>query len=240
ALADRDGYTAWWLRRHAEVDGRRLGLLRAPDDDTFAGLLDVLDHPAAPALAAALAPTSVDDTDLAAVLLDRLADPERTATPDVVTRTHRELAAAAARGVLDLDELGLPARVRSLAGTVTDPDVAVVLDRPHLAAIVPPERIVLGAFDTATALADLLDLPLASAAIHAEVLGDGAASAWDREPDAVLACVALGLPLPNGPVVVHDDLVVRVAGAVEGDVAVPWWVDDAGRTHLRRRIGGGA
>ncbi|MCL2535983.1 MAG: ATP-binding protein, partial [Nocardiaceae bacterium] len=52
ALADRDGYTAWWLRRHAEVDGRRLGLLRAPDDDTFAGLLDVLDHPAAPALAA--------------------------------------------------------------------------------------------------------------------------------------------------------------------------------------------
>ncbi len=241
ALSDRDGYTAWWLRRHAEVDGRPLGLLRAPDDDTFAGLLDVLDHPAAPALAPALAPASVDDTELAAVLLDRLADPERTATPDVVTRTHRLLAAAAARGVLDLDELGLPARVRSLAGTVTEPDVALVLDRPHLGAVVPSERIVLGAFDTASALADLLDLPLASAAIHAEVLGDGDVSAWDREPDAVLACAALGLPLPNGPVVVHDDLVVRLTGAGEGDVAVPWWVDDAGRTHFRRwRVGGDA
>lgn len=241
ALADRDGYTAWWLRRHAEIDGRRLGLLRAPDDDTFAGLLDVLDHPAAPALAAALAPTSVDDTELAGVLLDRLADPERTATPDVVTRTHRQLAAAAARGVLDLDELGLPARVRSLAGTVTDPDVALVLDRPHLGAVVPPERIVLGAFDTAAALADLLDLPLASAAIHADVLGDGDVSAWDREPGAVLACTALGLPLPSGPVVVHDDLVVRLTGAVDADVAVPWWVDADGRAHIRRRrTGGGA
>ncbi|RVW07637.1 ATP-binding protein [Prescottella agglutinans] len=241
ALADRDGYTAWWLRRHAEIDGRRLGLLRAHDDDTFAGLLDVLDHPAAPALAAAMAPTSVDDTDLAGVLLGRLADPERTVTPDVVTRTHRLLAASAARGVLDLDELALPARVRSLAGTVAEPDVALVLDCPHLGAVVPPQRVVLGAFDTAAALADLLDLPLASAAIHAEVLGDGDVSAWDREPGAVLACTALGLPLPTGPVVVHDDLVVRLTGAVDGDVAVPWWVDDTGRTHIRRRrIGGGA
>lgn len=239
ALADRGGYTAWWLRRHAEIDGRPLGLLRAADDDTFAGLLDVLDHPAASALAAALAPASVDDTALAAVLLDRLADPERTVTPDVATRTHRLLGAAAARGVLDLDDLVLPARVRSLAGTVAEPDVALVLDRPHLGALVPPERLVLGAFDTAAALADLLDLPLASTAIDAVVLGDGRVSSWDREPGAVLACAALGLTLPSGPVVVHDELVVRSSGAVEGDVAVPWWVDADGRTHCRRwRVGG--
>ncbi|WP_114723006.1 sacsin N-terminal ATP-binding-like domain-containing protein [Rhodococcus sp. AG1013] len=235
ALADRDGYTAWWLRTHAEIDGRRLGLLRAPDDDTFAGLLDVFDHPAAPALAGALAPTAVDDTGLARVLLDRLADPERTPTPDVVTRTHRLLAAAADRGVLDLDELGLPSGVRSLAGAVADPDVALVLDRAHLGAVVPPGRLVLGALDTAAALADLLDLPLASAAVHAQVLGDGETSTWDREPGAVLACTVLGLPLPSGSVVVHDELVVRLGGALDGDVAVAWWVDTDGRTHCRRR-----
>lgn len=240
ALADRAGYTAWWLRRHATVAGVPLGRLRAPDDHTFAGLLDALDHPSASALAAALAPAAVDDTALAAVLLARLADPERTVTPDVVTRTHRLLGAAAARGVLDLDALDLPPQVRSLAGTTTEPDVALVLDRPHLGAVIPPERIVLGAFETAAALADLLDLPLASTAIAADVVGAGRESAWDREPGAVLACAALGLPLPSGPVVVHDELVVRFRGAVEGDVTVPWWVDEDGRTHCRRWRGGGA
>ncbi|PTR28709.1 hypothetical protein C8K36_10370 [Rhodococcus sp. OK519] len=234
-LTDRDGYTAWWLRTHAEIDGRTLGLLRAPGDDTFAGLLDVLDHPAAPALAAALAPPIVDDNELAAVLLDRLADPERTPTPDVAVRAHRLLADAARRGVLDLDDLDLPAKVRALTGNVVDPDVALVLDRAHLAAVVPPERLVLGALDTASALADLLDLPLASAAIHADVVGDGEPSTWDREPGAVLACTALGLDLPTGGVVVHDDLVVRLGGALDGEVAVPWWIDDDGRVHCRRR-----
>lgn len=235
ALGDRTGYTAWWLRTHAEIDGRPLGLLRAADDDTFAGLLDVLDHPDAPALAAALAPRTVDDNALAAVLLDRLADPARTPSPDVVVRAHRLLAEAARRGVLDLDDLDLPAQVRSLTGAVVDPDVALVLDRAHLAAVVPPERLVLGALDTAAALADLLDLPLASAAVEARVVGDGEASAWDREPGAVLACAALGLALPSGDVVVHDDLVVRLGGALDGDVAVPFWIDDDGRAHLRRR-----
>nr|WP_235870969.1 ATP-binding protein [Rhodococcus spongiicola] len=241
ALADRNGYTAWWLRRHARIDGRPLAVLRARDDDTFAGLLDVLDHPAAPALAAALAPAVIDDTELAGVLLDRLADATRTVTPDVVARTHRLLGAAASRHVLDLDELILPSRVRSLAGTVVDPEDALVLDRAHLGAAIPPERIVLGAFETAPALADLLDLPLASTAIDAEILGDGEVSSWDREPGAVLACAALGMHLPTGPVVVHDALVVRTRGAVEGDVAVPWWVDDEGRTHLRRwQVGEGS
>ncbi|WP_242676603.1 ATP-binding protein [Rhodococcus sp. ABRD24] len=234
ALADRDGYTAWWLRTHAEVGAVPLGLLCGPEDDTFAGLLDVLDHPQAAALASALAPAEVDGTELAQVLLDRLADPERTPTPAVIARTHRLLADAADRGVLDLDELGLPAGVRSLAGTVADPDRALVLDRPYLGAVVPPARLVLGAFETADALADLLDLPLASTAIHAEVLGEGQPSSWDREPGAVLACAALGLALPSGPVQVHDRLVVQLSGALDGEVAVPWWVDADGHAHCAR------
>ncbi|WP_420881785.1 hypothetical protein, partial [Rhodococcus sp. (in: high G+C Gram-positive bacteria)] len=80
-----------------------------------------------------------------------------------------------------------------------------------------------------------LDLPLASAAIDARVVGDGEASTWDREPGAVLACTVLGLPLPVGGVVVHDDLVVRLGGALDGDVAVPFWIDEDGRAHCRRR-----
>ncbi|WP_280219113.1 sacsin N-terminal ATP-binding-like domain-containing protein, partial [Nocardia neocaledoniensis] len=41
-LADRDGYTAWWLHRHAHIDGVALGRLRHPDDDEFAGLLPAI------------------------------------------------------------------------------------------------------------------------------------------------------------------------------------------------------
>ncbi len=84
--------------------------------------------------------------------------------------------------MLDLDDLDLPAQVRSLTGAVVDPDVALVLDRAHLAAVVPPERLVLGALDTAAALADLLDLPLASAVVEARVVGDGEVSTGTASP----------------------------------------------------------
>ncbi len=45
AAAAADGYTAWWLRTHARVDGAPLGTFRAPSDESFAGLLDPFEHP---------------------------------------------------------------------------------------------------------------------------------------------------------------------------------------------------
>lgn len=231
ALSDRDGYTAWWLRMHARVDGQQLGHLRAPGNDTFVGLLDVLEHPAVEHLAATLAPRTVDSPELAQLLMDRLEDPTRDPSAAVTTRTHSLLADAAAAGVLDLEELQLPGRVRALSGALVDPVSALVLDRPWFGDAVPSDRLVVGNIAHADALADVLDVPLASAAVHVEVVGHGRSSSWPREPGAVLASVALGRELPDGPLVMHDRLTIRRSGAVEGEIDVPCWVDEDGVTH---------
>ncbi|MBH0120950.1 ATP-binding protein [Rhodococcus sp. CX] len=231
ALADRDGYTAWWLRTYAVLDGQPLGRLRAPDDTTFEGLLDPCPHPDADRLRACLASPVVDSTALAALLLDRLADPDRDPAPAVVAAAHGALAAAYASGVLDVAALDLPDAVRSIAGTVVDAADALVLDRPWLAAVVPAERIVMGTTATAGALAELLDLPLASDTVSAEPTGPGRATEWSREPQAVLAAATTGVPLPRGPLTVHDRLVVSCSGAVTGEREVAWWVDRSGTTH---------
>lgn len=232
ALADRDGYTAWWLRRHARIDGVPLGQWRAPDDDTFAGLLDALDHPDAAVLAPTLAGGVVDSVALAELLLDRLGDPARTPDAATIARTHRLLAEATAAGRLDLDALSPPVRVRAVDGTVADPSDALVLDRPWYAAALPPARLVVGDLASAPALADLLDLAPASDAVRGEVLGVGRGAQWGGESAAVLAAVTSGRPLPAGVVVVHESLMVRLTGAVRAEVAVPWWVDESGRTHV--------
>ena len=231
ALADRDGYTAWWLRTYAVLDGQPLGRLRAPDDLTFEGLLDPCPHPDAEQLRACLAASAVDSTALAALLLERLADPNRHPTPAVVAAAHSALAGAYGAGVLDVTELDLPDAVRSIAGTVVDATDGLVPDRPWLAAVIPAERIVIGATATARALAELLDLPLASDAVSAEPTGPGRATEWSREPQAVLAAATAGVPLPRGPLTVHERLVVRCAGAVTGEHDVAWWVDRSGTTH---------
>ncbi|MFD1810713.1 sacsin N-terminal ATP-binding-like domain-containing protein [Rhodococcus gannanensis] len=231
-LADRDGYSAWWLRRHAGVGGVPLAALRSPDDPTFDGLLDPLDHPHADALSGALAADRIERTETAELLLDRLADPQRTPAPAVIARTHRLLAEATAAGVLDLEALSPPTRVRAISGAVVDAGDAIVLDRPWIASVVPADRLVVGDLASAGALADLLDVAPSSEAVRGEVLGTGRAAEWVREPGAVLASVTTGRPLPAGEVVVHDALTVRLSGAVSGDTAVPWWVDEAGRTHV--------
>ncbi|MFC9550420.1 ATP-binding protein [Rhodococcus sp. NPDC056960] len=228
-LADRAGYTAWWLRHNAELDGQVLGLLRDPEDETFAGLLDPVDHPDSSAFAAALAPATVDSPELAQLLLDRLADPERHPTSAVIARAHSLLAAAA--HLLDLEEIHLPDYVRGLTGALVDPGDALVLDAPWLAAAAPRDRLVVGDLRTAAALADLLDVAVASTAIRGAVTSTGRDSSWDREPAAVLAFATLGRELPHGPVVVHHRLTVKLTGGVDSEIAVPWWVDDTGATH---------
>ncbi|MBC7307959.1 MAG: ATP-binding protein, partial [Dietzia sp.] len=111
-LADRDGYTAWWLHRHAHLDGIPLGRLRHPDDTEFAGLLPVFDAegihgPDLDALRPLLVQPDVMSAELAEELLDALADPAKTPAPEVIARTHTRLAEAVASGALDPRELDL-------------------------------------------------------------------------------------------------------------------------------------
>ncbi|MGQ4616743.1 sacsin N-terminal ATP-binding-like domain-containing protein [Nocardia sp. R7R-8] len=224
-LTDADGYTAWWLRRYARVDGTALGLLRHPADADFDGLLPAFTLAGVDpdACRAVLADPETITVELAAALLEALADAARTPSPDVVSRTHARLGAAVAAGLLDLADLRPPDRVRALTGAVADPEDAFVLDRPWFGLVVSPDRLVAGDTETASSLAALLDLPLVSEAVTAEVVSTGRRTTWAAEPLGIVLRQLFDLPPRAGELVVHHDLTVRLSGAIEATVAVPWW-----------------
>ncbi|MFI5780259.1 sacsin N-terminal ATP-binding-like domain-containing protein [Nocardia sp. NPDC051570] len=233
-LTDRDGYTTWWLRRHAHVDGVPLGLFRAPGDAVFAGLLPELGGfaPAdTQALRAVLADPESIGQELAAALLEALADPAKDPSPEAISQTHARLAAAA--DLLDLDALIPPERVRALSGVVVDAADALVLDRPWYGLAMPPDRLVVGDLEHARALADLLDLPLVSDVVTAEILDPGEPTSWAAEPFGVLLRLQFGRH--EGELVLHERLRVRLTGAYETVAEVPWWREGT-TTHVRRQV----
>lgn len=203
-------YTTWWLRRHAFVDGRRLGEFSAPGaDPVLHELLEPLTVELDPAAVRALGlPTSLADAD-PGLLLDRLADPS-------VHLGARSLTAVyAAVATFHPDTVEPPSRIRVSDGSTTrlvDPAEVVVADGPQwlqlgLPAVVPgPDP-----------LADVLGVELASDAYGSVVLAGGIVT---PVPDVVR------LVLPDGPptYVEHDDLVV--AGR-----PVDWWVDGDQMVH---------
>ncbi|WP_460722763.1 sacsin N-terminal ATP-binding-like domain-containing protein [Nocardia heshunensis] len=225
-LADRDGYTAWWLRQHAHIDGIPLGLMRHPDDTLFAGLLPQLPGFEANDLAVlrgVLADPEVLTTALAEELLDALADPARLPVPESISQTYALLAEALESGRLDAGELVLPGQVRALSGEVIPAADALVLDRPWLGPALPVDRLVVGDLATANSLAALLNLPLASEAVTAEVASSGRRTTWAAEPLGVLLRTQFDFTTPSGELEVHDELRVRLTGAYEATVAVAWW-----------------
>ncbi|QLY31653.1 ATP-binding protein [Nocardia huaxiensis] len=234
-LADRDGYTAWWLRQHAHIDGIPLGLMRHPDDKIFAGLLPLLpgfeSHDLA-VLRGVLAAPQVLTAQLAEELLDALADPARIPTPEAISETYRLLAETLAEGRLDTEDLVLPDRVRAISGAVIPAADALVLDLPWFGPALPADRLVVGDIESATALADLLDLPLASQAVVAKVTSEGHHTTWTAAPLGVLLRLQFGFPARTGELVVHEDLRVHLSGAYEGTVAVSWW-EDGDVTHVQ-------
>ncbi|MCW2672567.1 MAG: uncharacterized protein JWP14_1156 [Frankiales bacterium] len=181
-------YVTWWLARHRVLDGRRPATLRLPDADPLLhGLLDPTSHPLAERIGAVRRLEDVDP----ALLLERLADPSRHVRRDQVRAVHAHLSR--------LEDLPLPERVRAVVDgqlQVVPADDAVVVDRPDLLGRVSPYAVVPVPLADARALADALDLALAS-----EVLDDA--------------------DLPGaGPLVEHERLVVPTAGGVP--IAVPW------------------
>ncbi|WSJ16902.1 ATP-binding protein [Nocardia sp. NBC_01327] len=234
-LGDRDGYTAWWLRRHAHIDGIALGRMRHPDDTTFDGLLPVIPGFGAHdlrVLRAVLADPEVMSAELAEELMDALADPTRIPVPEAISQTHRRLAEGLADGILDVSDLDAPDRVRALTGAVIDAADALVLDQAWFGPALPADRLIVGDIDTAPSLAALLDLPLASQAVTAEVLGDGRRTTWSADPLGVLLRLQFGFSARTGELVIHDELRVRLTGAVDATVAVAWW-QDGDVTHIQ-------
>jgi hypothetical protein len=146
-------YTAWWLRGHPVLDGRRpAGLLAAGGDPLLRGLYDEADATGfddEQVLRALGVRTSVaallDEPGGAAELLDRLADPDREVSG---TQLHALYGALAD---LDPEQVTLPDELRAVVDgevRVVDAADAVVVDSPDLLAFtdgmpllpVPPSR----------------------------------------------------------------------------------------------------
>ncbi|MGW1609097.1 sacsin N-terminal ATP-binding-like domain-containing protein [Streptomyces sp. NPDC002285] len=130
-------YTAWWLRGHPVLDGRRpAGLLASGGDPLLRGLYDEADATGfedEQVLRALGVRTSVaallDEPGGAAELLDRLADPDRRVTSAQLHALYGALAD------LDPEQVTLPDELRAVIDgrvEVVDAADAVVVDSPDL------------------------------------------------------------------------------------------------------------
>ncbi|MFI6308024.1 sacsin N-terminal ATP-binding-like domain-containing protein [Amycolatopsis thailandensis] len=220
ALTEPGGHTGWWLARYALLDGHVPLDWRMPEAATLTGLYDVVPDSGLSKeilLAAGVRTELGSDAEDVEDLLDRLGDPERKVSPGLASRAH----AALAEYTVDVPA---PERVRAADGSAVDARDAVVLDVPWFAAVLTPERMVVSA-SGAVALAELLDLPVASG-LDAKVTEDGEYVPWTELSALRLAADQLGVELPDGGVLLHESLTVTFEDA-EHDVA--WWSD--GRLH---------
>jgi hypothetical protein len=203
-------YLRWWLRTHAVLDDVRPDRLRHPDGTELQGLYEPA-NTGPEVLELLRPPATVDDVladvDDAADLLDRLGDPARTVRPDVLRTVYARLADA-----LDGIDVDPPDRVRVAPDRVAED--AVVLDAPYLQPLV--DAPVVPAGGAPSAVADLLDLPMASELVRAPAPAGGRRVPWAELPGAVLAAARLGRDQLTGEVAVHDALTV-------GGRTVAWW-----------------
>ncbi|MEU5994587.1 hypothetical protein ABZ806_36910 [Spirillospora sp. NPDC047418] len=211
-------YTAWWLRRHPVLDGRRPGEFRLGGDESLAGLYDIAPEGLDERLLLALGVRTsleelLDEPGGAQELLDRLADPGR--------RVTRAQSGALWTALADAPDAVIepPEHVRAIVDgevEVVDAGDALVLDSPDLLPLLQGQPLVIAAQGRGARLAELLDLPLAGDEVPGEVESQGEKRSV---PDAVRAV------LPDAPVdyLAHDRLVV------DGE-DVPWWTRD-GEIH---------
>ncbi|WP_018656071.1 sacsin N-terminal ATP-binding-like domain-containing protein [Actinomadura flavalba] len=204
-------YTAWWLRARPVLDGRRPGEYRLPDSD-LAGLYDPAPADLDPRLLAALGVRTtlaalLDDPDGPAELLARLADPSRTVPRDHLSPLWTALAGR---------DVPPPTHVRALVdGTpeIVDASDALILDHPALIPLLTGQPLIVASYPEAEALAETLDLPLASDEIEGTVTSEGKKTEVPTQAHALL---------PNAPstYIHHEHLTVD-------QTPVDWWTTDS-------------
>ncbi|MFF7975302.1 sacsin N-terminal ATP-binding-like domain-containing protein [Streptomyces sp. NPDC007905] len=216
-------YTAWWLRGHPVLDGRRpAGLLAAGGDPLLRGLYDEADATGfddEQVLRALGVRTSVsallDEPGGAAELLDRLADPERSVTAAQLHGLYGALAE------LDPERVTLPDELRAVVDgrvTVVDAADAVVVDSPDLLPFTSGVPLLPVRPSRAAELAELFQVRRLSESVTGEVHSEGTEHDVP-EPVRVL----LGPRTPD-TYVEHEELIVD-------GVEIDWRLTDDGVLH---------
>ncbi|MER5630231.1 sacsin N-terminal ATP-binding-like domain-containing protein [Streptomyces nitrosporeus] len=206
-------YTAWWLRDHPVLGGRRpAGLRAAGGDPRLDGLYDAVDASGfddAQVLRALGVRTSLesllDEPGGAAELLGRLADGDRTVGPAQLHALYTEMAA------LDPEQVTLPDELRAVVDgevRVVDAADAVIADAPDVLPLAAGLPLLPVAPARAAELAELLQVRRLGESVEAGVTTEGEER---RVPDPVR--VLLGAATP-GTYVEHTEL---RAGGVELD-----------------------
>ncbi|MFB7449209.1 sacsin N-terminal ATP-binding-like domain-containing protein [Streptomyces sp. NPDC056194] len=206
-------YTAWWLRDHPVLDGRRPAGLRAEGSDPLlSGLYDSADATGfedEQVLRALGVRTSVasllDEPGGAAELLTRLADPSREVTGVQLHALYTALAD------LDPDQVTLPDELRAVVdGTlvVVDAAEALVADAPDLLPLAGGLPLLPVSPTRAADLAELFQVRRLSEAVEAEVTTVGEEH---EVPPSVHALLGPSTPVSY---IEHEEL---HAGGVELD-----------------------
>ncbi|MEV6106798.1 molecular chaperone Hsp90 [Streptomyces sp. NPDC051940] len=201
-------YTAWWLRGHPVLDGRRpAGLRAAGGDPLLEGLYEAADASAVDdeqvlralgirTSAAAL----LDEPGGAAELLGRLADPSLPVTPAQLHGLYSLLAD------LDPEQVTLPDELRAVvdgAPGVVDAADALVADAPDLVPLAAGRALVPVRPDRAAELAELLQIRRLSEVYEAPV--DVTGGETHPVPDSVRTLLGPAVPATY---VEHDELTV--------------------------------
>ncbi|MFG3212485.1 sacsin N-terminal ATP-binding-like domain-containing protein [Streptomyces tendae] len=216
-------YTAWWLRGHPVLGGRRpAGLRAAGGDPLLRGLYDEADATGfedEQVLRALGVRTSVaallDEPGGAAELLDRLADPDR---PVTAAQLHALYGALAD---LDPEQVTLPDEVRAVVDgevRVVDAADAVVVDSPDLLPFTSGVPLLPVRPARAAELAELFQVRRLSESVTGRVDSEGTEHDVP-EPVRVL----LGARTPAS-YVEHEELVVD-------GVEIDWRLTDDGALH---------
>ncbi|MET8667126.1 molecular chaperone Hsp90 [Streptomyces tendae] len=216
-------YTAWWLRGHPVLGGRRpAGLRAAGGDPLLRGLYEEADATGfedEQVLRALGVRTSVaallDEPGGAAELLDRLADPDRTVTAAQLHALYGALAD------LDPEQVTLPDEVRAVVDgevRVVDAADAVVVDSPDLLPFTSGVPLLPVRPARAAELAELFQVRRLSESVTGRVDSEGTEHDVP-EPVRVL----LGARTPAS-YVEHEELVVD-------GVEIDWRLTDDGALH---------
>ncbi|WP_329120958.1 sacsin N-terminal ATP-binding-like domain-containing protein [Streptomyces sp. NBC_01465] len=207
-------YTAWWLRDHPVLDGRRPAGMRARGGDPLlAGLYDEADATGfedEQVLKALGVRTSVaallDEPGGAAELLARLADPDRDVTAPQLHALYSALAD------LDPEQVTLPDELRAITDggrtVIVDAADAAVADAPDLLPLADGVPLLPVAPSRAADLAELFQVRRLSESVEAEVTTEGE----EREVPASVR-ILLGAATP-ATYVEHEEL---FAGETELD-----------------------